>query len=127
MSPTIYKFRFRCGDSDVAVCNQDRRRRFMHERRRLMHKNVTLLCAAACSAALLLGTGLRAHAQGVYTGVEGAATLFNEGKTRVVPQPLPTIRAHTNFDVGWLAGANAGYEWPLGFALEEEFAFRQND
>jgi opacity protein-like surface antigen len=99
----------------------------MHERRRLMHKNVTLLCAAACSAALLLGTGLRAHAQGFYTGVEGAATLFNDGNTRVVPQPLPTIRAHTNFDVGWLAGANAGYEWPLGLALEEEFAFRQND
>jgi opacity protein-like surface antigen len=59
--------------------------------------------------------------------VEGGVTLFNDDYTRVVIPPSPTIGAHTNYDVGWMAGANAGYEWPIGLTLEEEFAFRQSD
>jgi outer membrane immunogenic protein len=83
--------------------------------------------AAACAMALLLGFSGPAHATGFYSGVEGGATFFNDDYTRVVIPPFPTIDTHTNFDPGWLAGANAGYEWPLGLALEEEFAFRESD
>jgi hypothetical protein len=37
-----------------------------------------------------------------------------------------SLSAHTNNDVGWLAGASAGYEWPLGLASEFKLTFRQN-
>lgn len=91
-----------------------------------MHRCAWALSAAAVSVALFLGFHSSAHAEGFYTGVEGGATFFNDDYTRLVIPPLPTIGTHTNFDVGWLAGANAGFEWPLGLALEEEFAFRES-
>ena len=86
-----------------------------------------LLGVAACSLAIMLSASPRAHAEGFYAGIEGGATFFNDDYTRVVIPPLPTIGAHTNYDVGWLAGASAGYELPLGFVLEEEFAFRESN
>ena len=91
-----------------------------------MRKSSRLLVAAACYMALSLGIGRRAYA-GFYAGVEGGATFFNNDYTRVVIPPLPTIGTHTNYHVGWLAGASAGYEFPLGLAVEEEFAFRESD
>ncbi|HTT76247.1 MAG TPA: outer membrane beta-barrel protein [Candidatus Binataceae bacterium] len=91
-----------------------------------MNQRTCLLSAAACSIVLLLGGISPAHAEGFYAGVQGGATFFNDDYTRVVIPPAPTIGSHTNFDVGWLAGASAGYELPLGFALEEEFTFRES-
>jgi OmpA-OmpF porin, OOP family len=82
--------------------------------------------SAAGALALLLSVAGLARASGFYAGAEGGATFFNDDYTRVVIPPLPTIGAHTNYDVGWLAGANAGYEWPIGLAAEEEFAFRES-
>ena len=70
-----------------------------------MHKRLSFLGAAACSLVVLLAAGPPAHA-GPYAGVEGGVTLFNDDYTRVVIPPSPTIGAHTNFDVGWMAGAN---------------------
>ena len=93
----------------------------------MQKRRAWVLRAAVISVALLWGFGNSVHAEGFYAGVEGGATFFNDDYTRVVFPPLPTIGTHTNFDVGWLAGANAGYEWPLGLALEEEFAFRQSN
>ncbi|MGA2411371.1 MAG: hypothetical protein ABSG46_13405, partial [Candidatus Binataceae bacterium] len=93
----------------------------------MMKRSAYVLGAAACSIALLLGFDPSARAAGFYAGVEGGAAFFNDDYTRVVIPPGPTIGSHTNFDPGWLAGANAGYEWPLGLALEEEFAFRESD
>jgi OmpA-OmpF porin, OOP family len=92
-----------------------------------MKKPGFYLSAAACSLSLLLCSSPPIHAEGFYAGAEGGATFFEDDYTRVVVPSLPTIGAHTNYDVGWLAGANAGYEWPLGLALEEEFAFRESD
>lgn len=92
-----------------------------------MRKLAYYLSAAGCSLALLLGLSPPSHASGFYAGIEGGATFFNDDYTRLVIPPLPTIGTHTNYDPGWLAGANGGYEWPLGLALEEEFAFRQSD
>jgi OmpA-OmpF porin, OOP family len=98
-----------------------------------MNRSACFLSTAACSLLLLtcsllllIGFGSSAHAEGFYTGVQGGATFFNDEYTRVVIPPFPTIGSHTNFDVGWLAGASAGYEWPLGLALEEEFTFRES-
>jgi opacity protein-like surface antigen len=91
-----------------------------------MHRRTYFLTAAACSLALAIGYCSRAQAEGFYAGVQGGATFFNDDYTRVVIPPLPTIGSHTNFDVGWLAGASGGYEWPIGLALEEEFTFRES-
>jgi opacity protein-like surface antigen len=49
----------------------------------------------------------------------------------VASDATPTsVKAHTNYDIGWLAGASAGYQWNSGWARglagEVEFTFRQN-
>jgi opacity protein-like surface antigen len=89
-------------------------------------RRASFVSAAACSLALLLGSGSAAHAEGFYAGIQGGATFFNDDYTRVVIPPNPTLGSHTNFDVGWLAGASGGFEWPIGLALEEEFTFRES-
>jgi OmpA-OmpF porin, OOP family len=92
-----------------------------------MNKPGYYLGAAACAFVLVIGFGCPSYAAGFYGGVEGGATFFNDDYTRLVIPPAATIGTHTNFDPGWLAGANAGYELPIGLTLEEEFAFRESD
>jgi len=67
---------------------------------------------------------------GFYADVHGGAGIpFEEGARVSSDSALTSLNAHTNYSVGWLAGASAGYAWNLwnqGFATEFEFTFRQN-
>jgi opacity protein-like surface antigen len=72
-----------------------------------------------------------ARAEGFYADVHGGASIPWEETTRVSSDAAPTsVKAHTNYDIGWLAGASAGYQWDGGWARglagEVEFTFRQN-
>lgn len=87
--------------------------------------NRSLVSGAALLASVLLS--VPAWAEGFYADVHGGAAFFEEDSARVTAQDSGgSINAHTNFDPGWLAGASAGYEWPLGLVSEFEFTFRQN-
>jgi OmpA-OmpF porin, OOP family len=67
------------------------------------------------------------RADGFYADIHGGATFFGSEGARVSNLTSGgSVRAHTNFDTGWLAGSSAGYEWAEGLAGEFEFTFRQN-
>src|ERR1700686_2325815 len=68
-----------------------------------------------------------AWAEGLYADVHGGVPFFNNDSARVTALTTGgSVRAHTNYETGWLAGSSAGYEWKQGFAGELEFTFRQN-
>jgi OOP family OmpA-OmpF porin len=68
-----------------------------------------------------------ARADGLYADVHGGAPFFGNDATRVTNLTTGgSVHAHTNVDMGWLAGTSVGYEWKQGFAGEFEFTFRQN-
>jgi opacity protein-like surface antigen len=80
---------------------------------------------AAVSTLVALSTS--ALATGFYLDMHGGAVFPEDSFTRIFDPELPaSFGAHTNYDVGWLAGGAGGYELPMGFALEGEFTFRQN-
>jgi OOP family OmpA-OmpF porin len=86
--------------------------------------------AIGYAALIILAFSVNARADGFYADVHGGTGItWNEG-TRLSSDALPaSVHGHTNYDVGWLAGASAGYAWSLfnqGFATEFEFTFRQN-
>ena len=86
--------------------------------------------AAVLVSLTMLAFSATAWADGFYADVHGGTGItWNEG-TRVSAEGAPfSLNAHTNYDVGWLAGASAGYNWDWwdqGFATEFEFTFRQN-
>jgi OmpA-OmpF porin, OOP family len=84
----------------------------------------TFVCALF--TALILLPGL-ASADGFYADVHGGATFLDDEPARVASLATQTsVHGRTNYDVGWLAGSSAGYEWQKGFAAELEFTFRQN-
>ena len=79
--------------------------------------------------ALLAMAFLPSHAwaEGFYADVHGGVPFFNNDSARVTALTTGgSVRAHTNYETGWLAGSSAGYEWAPGFASEFEFTFRQN-
>ena len=79
--------------------------------------------------ALLAMAFLPSHAwaEGFYADVHGGVPFFNNDSARVTALTTGgSVRAHTNYETGWLAGSSAGYEWAAGFASEFEFTFRQN-
>ena len=79
--------------------------------------------------ALLAMAFLPSHAwaEGFYADVHGGVAFFNNDSARVTALTTGgSVRAHTNYETGWLAGSSAGYEWAPGFASEFEFTFRQN-
>ena len=70
-------------------------------------------------------------AGGFYADVHGGASIPWNETARVSSDAAPaSADAHTNYAVGWLAGASAGYNWDggwaRGLASEFEFTFRQN-
>ena len=59
------------------------------------------------------------RADGFYADIHGGAAFFESDGARVSNLTSGgSVRAHTNFDTGWLAGSSAGYEWAEGFAGE---------
>ena len=49
------------------------------------------------------------RADGFYADIHGGATFFGSDGARVTNLTSGgSVRAHTNFDTGWLAGASAG-------------------
>jgi OmpA-OmpF porin, OOP family len=96
----------------------------------LMYKKAFHCFAIGCVSLIILAFSVTARADGFYADVHGGTGItWNEG-TRVSSDEAPfALHAHTNYDVGWLAGASAGYNWDWwnqGFATEFEFTFRQN-
>jgi opacity protein-like surface antigen len=79
---------------------------------------VLLLCALTAASP--------AFAEGFYVGVHGGGVFLPEADTDVTNTGQPTIAAELERDPGWLAGAAAGYVWPVGFALEGEVTYREN-
>jgi OmpA-OmpF porin, OOP family len=77
-----------------------------------------ILASTACSA--------DTRNDGFYASLLGGANFLDYARTSV-KTPETTVHGHTSFDTGWLAGAAAGHEWPIGIALEEEFTFRTNN
>jgi hypothetical protein len=76
--------------------------------------------------ALLAMAFLPSHAwaEGFYADVHGGVPFFNNDSARVTALTTGgSVRAHTNYETGWLAGSSAGYEWAAGFASEFEFTF----
>ena len=87
---------------------------------------VRMLVMGAAFAALIFLPGL-CLADGFYADAHGGATFFDDEPARIASLVTQTsVHGHTNYDVGWLAGTSAGYEWNKGFAAELEFTFRQN-
>jgi len=107
-----------------------------------MKRYKSQMVAAVFGVAVLGAIPMEARAAGFYTGVQGGASLMYDTSTRAtapsqsvgttpgtstLPIPVQDSQAlSTHADTGWLAGASAGYEWPIGLALEGEFTFRQN-
>ena len=63
-------------------------------------------------------------------GIEPApvlARVLDDEPARIASLVTQTsVHGHTNYDVSWLAGSSAVYEWQRGFAAELEFTLRQN-
>jgi OOP family OmpA-OmpF porin len=78
----------------------------------------------------MLASSATARADGFYADVHGGTGITWNETARVSSHQAPnSLDAHTNYDVGWLAGASAGYAWDWwnqGIATEFEFTFRQN-
>jgi OOP family OmpA-OmpF porin len=90
-------------------------------------RNFFVIGCASLFLLTLASTGQAADGSGFYADAHGGTGIFWNETARVAPSNVPSsINAHTNYDVGWLAGASAGYAWTQGFATEFEFTFRQN-
>ena len=88
------------------------------------------LTLGATTLAIIASSAI-ARADGFYADVHGGATIPWNETARVSSDIAPaSAKAHTNYNVGWLAGAAGGYQWDQGwargFASEFEFTFRQN-
>jgi opacity protein-like surface antigen len=93
--------------------------------------------AAVGAVACILAAGSTANAQqllnpGFYLGIHGGGDFLEQGDTHL-KNGGTTLKGETDFDDGWLAGAEAGYEIPLNWAvpgdsvaIEEEFTYRDN-
>jgi OmpA-OmpF porin, OOP family len=96
-----------------------------------MYKQFRSFFIVGLTCLAIAGSCATARAEGFYADVHGAASILWEETARVASDAAPTsVKAHTNYDIGWLAGASAGYqwnrEWARGLASEVEFTFRQN-
>jgi opacity protein-like surface antigen len=98
-----------------------------------LYRKVRNYLAIGLGSLMLLSLSATARADGgdgFYADVHGGTGITWNGTTRLSSDAAPSsITGHTNYDVGWLAGASAGYAWNLwkqGFATEFEFTFRQN-
>jgi opacity protein-like surface antigen len=88
------------------------------------------LIVGMASLAIMASSAI-ARADGFYADVHGGATIPWNETARVSSDAAPaSVNAHTNYSIGWLAGAAAGYQWDggwaRGLASEFEFTFRQN-
>jgi OmpA-OmpF porin, OOP family len=96
----------------------------------MLYKKARQYFAIGCAFLIILALSVSARADGFYADVHGGTGITWNGSTRVSSDAGPaSVNAHTNYDVGWLTGASAGYAWHLwhqGFATEFEFTFRQN-
>jgi opacity protein-like surface antigen len=84
------------------------------------------VAAVVLCGVLLTTPSLAAEDSGFYLSVLSGANFLDYARTSARTRGT-SIYGHTSFDVGWLAGLSAGYEWPIGLALEEEFTFRTNN
>jgi hypothetical protein len=96
-----------------------------------MYKLVRNFVSVGVAAFALVASAVNARAEGFYADVHGGAGIPWNEPTRISSDTLPaSFKAHTNYDIGWLAGASAGYKWDgggaRGLASEVEFTFRQN-
>jgi OmpA-OmpF porin, OOP family len=96
-----------------------------------MYKQVRNFVSVGVAAIALVASAATARAEGFYADVHGGAGIPWNETTRISSDVLPaSFKAHTNYDIGWLAGASAGYKWDggwaRGLASEVEFTFRQN-
>jgi OmpA-OmpF porin, OOP family len=96
-----------------------------------LHKQLRNFLTVGVAALTIIVSRAAARADGFYADVHGGATIPWNETARVSSDIAPaSVNAHTNYAVGWLAGASAGYQWDRGwargFASEFEFTFRQN-
>jgi opacity protein-like surface antigen len=96
----------------------------------LFNRVRNFLTLGATTLAIIASSAI-ARADGFYADVHGGATIPWNETARVSSDIAPaSAKAHTNYNVGWLAGAAGGYQWDQGwargFASEFEFTFRQN-
>jgi OmpA-OmpF porin, OOP family len=98
--------------------------------RNLFKKTRNYVALGIGTLAVMASVATARAGAGFYADVHGGAGIPFEEGARVSSDSAPfSLNAHTNYDVGWLAGASAGYAWDLwnqGFATELEFTFRQN-
>jgi OmpA-OmpF porin, OOP family len=97
----------------------------------ILHKQILDFLTIGVAALAIIVSSTVARADGFYADVHGGATIPWNESVRVSSDIAPaSVNAHTNYAVGWLAGASAGYQWnrgwARGFASEFEFTFRQN-
>jgi opacity protein-like surface antigen len=104
---------------------------FRLRRGEIMYKQFRNVLTVGVASLAIIGSSAIARAGGFYADVHGGATIPWNETARVSSDIAPaSVNAHTNYDLGWLAGASAGYQWDQGwargFASEFEFTFRQN-
>jgi outer membrane autotransporter protein len=68
-----------------------------------------------------------ARAAGMYVAAHGGVGFLQDADTSVKNTGAPTINADLDADTGWLAGIAAGYQWPIGVAVEGELTYRRNE
>jgi OmpA-OmpF porin, OOP family len=96
-----------------------------------LNKQVRNWFSVGVASLAMIASCATARAEGFYADVHGGATIPWNETARVSSNVVPaSINAHTNYNIGWLAGASAGYQWDHGWARglasEFEFTFRQN-
>jgi len=77
----------------------------------------------------LAGSGLATEAiagNGVYLGLRGGASLLQDSDMTIELPGGGQIPAKLQYEPGWLAAIAGGYAFDNGFAIEGEFAYRQN-
>jgi OOP family OmpA-OmpF porin len=97
----------------------------------MLYKQVRNVISVGVASLAIITSSAVARADGFYADVHGGATIPWNETARVSSNIAPaSVKAHTNYSVGWLAGASAGYQWEhgwaRGFASEFEFTFREN-
>jgi hypothetical protein len=73
----------------------------------------SIVAAVGLCGLLLTTPTSAAEESGFYVSVLSGGNFVDYARTSARTHGT-TLYGHTSFDVGWLAGAAGGYEWPIG-------------
>jgi opacity protein-like surface antigen len=90
-----------------------------------MRSNIGILTAMTIGL-VVSALAAAARAGDVYLSLRGGIALLDDSDMTIEIPGAGQLPATLEYDPGWLLGIAAGYGWDNGFAVEGEFAYRQN-